>query len=130
MDIITTDMIEHMTELGSGELVDGRTYDNILLLYSFYTRNKEETVKFVENIKKRLNRGGQVIVMDVWNFEGVSESTEEDYINSEDEIVAEKYPEPWSWETKGITSIFKGVGLTRTKKIEKEVEEKWLKWKK
>src|SRR3989344_4067653 len=36
MDIITADMIEKMDELGSGGLVDGRTYDNILLLYSFY----------------------------------------------------------------------------------------------
>ena len=123
MDIITTDMIEHMTELGSGELVDGRTYDNILLLYSFYPRNKKETQEFIKNVRSRLNKGGRVIVMDVTEFEGVSEATEEDYINSEDEIVAEKYPEPWMWEEEEMSKIFNKVGLIKTREVEREIEE-------
>ena len=123
MDIITTDMIEKMNELGSGKLVDGRTYDNILLLYSFYPRDKKETLEFVRNVRSRLNKGGRVIVMDVAKFGGVSETTEEDYINSEDEIVAQKYPGPWMWEAKEMSEIFDNVGLTKIREIEKQIEE-------
>src|SRR3989338_4246737 len=121
LDIITADPIEQMDKLGSGELLAGRTYDNIMLPFSLYTRNEQETLNFVTNLKKRLNKGGRVVLSDVWDWQGVG--GEEDYINAEDDIIAEKYGNPWSWKPKKLFEVFNKAGLVLLNKKEKEIEE-------
>ena len=121
LDVITADPIEQMEKLGSGELIDGRTYDNILLPFSLYTRSEQETLAFITNLKKRLNKGGRLVYGDVWEWEGVGE--EGDYINAEPEIIAEKYGNPWSWQPKQLFEVFNKAGLVLLNKKEKEIEE-------
>lgn len=124
LDIIAADMIAQMEELGSGELVDRRTYDNVLLLFSLFTRDRKETLALIKNAKKRLNDGGRLIVMDVWDFDGVGENaSEDDCMHSEDEQVRSLYPKPWIWDTEEFIEILQEAGFSKIKSEEHEVEE-------
>lgn len=123
-DIITADMIAQVDALGSGELVDGRMYDNVLFLFSLFTRNREETLALIKSAKKRLNDGGRLIVMDVWDFEGVGEgASEDDYMHSEDERVGALYSKPWIWETEEFVEVLREAGFSKITTEEHETEE-------
>ncbi|HBG48439.1 MAG TPA: hypothetical protein DDW90_02825 [Cyanobacteria bacterium UBA9971] len=120
-DIITADPIEQMDKIGSGEMLDGRTYDNIMLPFSLYTRSEQETLAFMTNLKQRLNKGGRVVLADVWEWQGVG--GEDDFINAEPDIISEKYGNAWSWQPKQLFKVFEKAGLTLVNKKEKEIEE-------
>jgi SAM-dependent methyltransferase len=123
-DIITADIIAQADGLGSGEMLDNRKYDNVMFFFSFFTRNREETLNLIKNAKQRMNEGGRLIIMDVWEFEGVRDAeSEEDVVRSEDKIVAEKYPNPWIWSTEEMIEMLKEAGFSQVRTEEKKVEE-------
>lgn len=120
-DVITADMIEGMHQLGSGEMVDGRKYDNILMLFASYTRSKEETLEFFKNVKMRLNDSGWFTIVDVADYSGLEDPKEDNVILQEDKIVAEKYPTPWVMNIKDVEEILKEAGFKNIIADEKEV---------
>src|SRR3989338_2822736 len=81
-DIIAADMIEDMDKLGSGELVDGRKYDNIMFSFALYVRDKTDLANLFENLKKRLNPGGRIVIIDAKTF-SFDEENESEILYSE-----------------------------------------------
>jgi len=121
LDVITADVIAQMEELGSGALLKNRTFDNVLFLWSIFTRDRDETLHLMENVKKLLSEGGRIVIMDVWEYSGVEEDG--DAMHSEDQVVARNYPKPWIWTTEEFIDILEEVGFRNIRTEEKVVEE-------
>lgn len=122
-DVITADMIEQMDKLGSGELLDNRKYDNVLFLYSFFARNREEALNLIKNAKKCLNKGGKIVVIDVSKYEGFEDAEADNYLMAEDELVIERYPNPWVCKNEEMLEILKEAGFSNLEWEEREASD-------
>jgi len=122
LDIKTRDMISSMDKLGSGEIVDGRTYDNALMLFSRFTRNPEETDKFISNVNKRINEGGKFIIIDAEVYGGADTESDESALQ-EGKKVEEEYSEVHDWTKEEMIEILKRAGFKSVKAETHEISE-------
>jgi len=122
-DIITADMVEDMDKLGSGELVDGRKYDNIMFSFALYVRDKNDLVKLFGNLKKRLNPDGHILIIDAKTF-SIDEENEGEVLYSEDAVVLEKYSEAYDWTIDDIKEIAQKVGFGKVEAHDYKIQDK------
>lgn len=109
-------------------LVGDRKFDNIMIGYALYANKPEEIPLFLASVKRHLNDGGKIVIVD---FEGFSaDDIEGDY--EEDRIVTEKYPDPIDYSTEFLTASLYEAGFKNThieKRDSEEAKEQGKDWK-
>ena len=114
LDIIESDMYEQADRLGSGEMTDGRQYDNIMYLFSSFTRTREETLAFLKSARERLKDGGRLLVLDSESY-GDEDDSVEDSRFGEAKIVSEKYNKIWDWTQESFREVLEEAGFRNIK---------------
>ena len=69
---------------------------------------------------KPLKEKGRLVIIDVANYKGLEEAEEGNFVLSEDELVAKKYPTPWVITIEEMKKILKEAGFSKIKAESKE----------
>lgn len=117
LDIKWADVIKNMDELKDGKMVDGRTYDNALLLFASFARTREELIGMLSAVKERLKENGRLIIMDAETYENGVDSDSEEVAQQEDTIVEKLYSEVYDWSQEDMIKVLQEIGF-KIKKID------------
>lgn len=123
IDVITADMVEGMNLLGSGELVDKRRYDNVLLSFASFVKDENQLFNLLANIQRRLKEGGNLLIVDFDTYDS-SKLGEEGILFSEDPIVVKKYSDVLDWSEKQMKEILEEAGFANIKSTKHAISSK------
>lgn len=110
-DVIQADIIEQMEKIGSGKLVGGRKYDNIMLTFAIFARSRDELLDLLKNAHKRLKDNGRLIIMEYENFPGVNMESDQDLLY-EDDVVEKKYDKVYNFSAKDLEDVLREAGFS------------------